>query len=83
MEEELLDNVEELGWGDGDTMTVEDITVVEANEELAIMEDEESNRDIGVEENCGDVVYTDVGIADEAEDEAGEDEDEDEDEHRP
>ena len=56
MEEELLNNVEEIGWGDGDTMTVEDITVVKSNGELTIMDDEESNEDVDVEDNCGDVV---------------------------
>ena len=37
-------------------MIVEDITVVEANEEPTVEEDEESNRDIGVVENCEDVI---------------------------
>ena len=73
MEEELLVNVEELVRGDGVTMTVEDITAVEAYDELAIVEDEDSNRDTNVEDNCSDVGKTEVTIADEAENEADKD----------
>lgn len=49
-------NVEELSSGDGDTMTVEDITVVEAYEELVIVDDEDPNSDTNVEDNCEDDV---------------------------
>jgi len=51
VEVKTLANAEEFDKGDGDIMTVEDITVVEVYEALAVAEDEDEDRNINVEGN--------------------------------